>query len=74
MNETPHLTPDQVVDRFREQFGTGLLDAKITERGEGTKKVKAYNIWLGSTASLFRPAVRTPYRDTVPPSCGYRRQ
>lgn len=58
MNETPHLTPEQVVDRFREQFGTGLLDAKVTERGEGTKKVKAYNIWLRFDRELFRPAVQ----------------
>ena len=74
MNDTNHLTPDQVVDRFREQFGTGLLDAKITERGEGTKKVKAYNIWLRVDRESLPACSTAPYRYTVPPSCGYRRQ
>jgi len=58
MNATPHLTPQQVIDRYREKFGDGLRDAKVTERGEGTKKVKAYNIWLRVDRELFRPAIQ----------------
>jgi len=58
MNQTPHLTPQQVIDLYREKFGDGLRDAKVTERGEGTKKVKAYNIWLRVDRELFRPAIQ----------------
>jgi membrane-bound hydrogenase subunit beta len=58
MNTTPHLTPQQVIDLFREKFGEGLKEAKVTERGEGTRKVKSYNIWLRVDRELFRPAVQ----------------
>lgn len=58
MNATPHLTPQQVIDCFREKFGDGIRDAKVTERGEGTKKVKAYNIWIRVDRELFRPAIQ----------------
>jgi membrane-bound hydrogenase subunit beta len=58
MNATPHLTPQEVIDLYREKFGDGLRDAKVTERGEGTKKVKAYNIWLRVDRELFRPAIQ----------------
>ena len=58
MNETPHLTPQQIVDRYRQKFGSGLVDAKVTERGEGKTKAKAYNIWLRVDRGLFRPAVQ----------------
>ncbi len=58
MNTTPHLTPQQVIDLFREKFGEGLKEAKVSERGEGTRKVKSYNIWLRVDRELFRPAVQ----------------
>ncbi|MCE5298427.1 MAG: NADH-quinone oxidoreductase subunit C [Methanoregulaceae archaeon] len=58
MNATPHLIPQQVIDRFKEKFGNGIRDAKVTERGEGTKKVKAYNIWIRVDRELFRPAIQ----------------
>lgn len=58
MTDTSYLTPQQVIDRFREKFGSGLLEGKTTERGEGTRKVKAYNIWLRVDRDLFRPAVQ----------------
>lgn len=57
MNETPHLTPGQVIDLFRAKFGDGLLDARVTERGEGVKKTKSTDIWLRVRRDLFRPAV-----------------
>jgi membrane-bound hydrogenase subunit beta len=58
MNETPHLTPQQIIDRYREKFGTGIVDAKVTERGEGIKKVKAYNLWFRVDRELLRPAIQ----------------
>jgi membrane-bound hydrogenase subunit beta len=58
MNATLHLTPQEVIDLYREKFGEGLKEAKVTERGEGTKKVKAYNIWLRVDRELFRPAIQ----------------
>ena len=58
MNGTPHLTPQQIVDSFRATFGEGLVNAKITEQGEGIKKVRGYNIWLRFRRDLFRPAVQ----------------
>ncbi|MDD1709304.1 MAG: NADH-quinone oxidoreductase subunit C [Methanoregulaceae archaeon] len=58
MNETPHLTPQQIVDRYRERFGSGLIDEKVTERGEGIKKVKAHNLWFRVSRELLRPAIQ----------------
>ncbi len=57
MNTTPYLTPQQIVDRYRARFGSGLADAKVTERGEGTRKVKAYNLWFRVDRDLLRPAI-----------------
>ncbi|HPH35517.1 MAG TPA: NADH-quinone oxidoreductase subunit C [Methanoregulaceae archaeon] len=58
MNATSHLTPQEIIDSYRATFGDGLVDAKITERGEGTKKVRGYNIWLRFRRDLFRPAIQ----------------
>ncbi|OPZ44692.1 MAG: Membrane-bound hydrogenase subunit beta [Euryarchaeota archaeon ADurb.BinA087] len=58
MNATSHLTPQEIIDSYRATFGDGLVDAKITERGEGTKKVRGYNIWLRLRRDLFRPAIQ----------------
>jgi len=58
MNETPHLAPHQVIDLYRTKFGEGLLDARVTERGEGTKKTMSYNIWLRVRRDLLRPAIQ----------------
>jgi membrane-bound hydrogenase subunit beta len=66
MNATPHLTPQEVIDLYREKFGDGIKDAKVTERGEGNKKVKAYNIWLRVDRELFRPAIQELIRIRFP--------
>jgi membrane-bound hydrogenase subunit beta len=58
MNETPHLTPEQIIERYRREFGEGLIDAKVTERGEGTKKTRSYNIWFRVRRDLLRQAIR----------------
>ena len=57
MNETPHLTPEQIIERYRREFGEGLIEAKVTERGEGTKKTKSYDIWLRVRRDHLRPAI-----------------
>ena len=38
MNETPHLSPQEIIDLYKAEFGAGILDARITERGEGVHK------------------------------------
>jgi membrane-bound hydrogenase subunit beta len=58
MSDTPHLTPRQIIDLYKEKFGDGIRDTKVTERGEGTLKVKAYNIWIRVDRELFRPAIQ----------------
>ena len=57
MNATPYLTPQQIIDRFSARFGNGLSEAKVTERGEGTRKVKAYNLWFRIDREQLRPAI-----------------
>jgi membrane-bound hydrogenase subunit beta len=58
MSETPHRTPQEIIDLYRTEFGAGVLDARITERGEGVHKTKAYNIWIRLDKDLLRPAIK----------------
>ena len=58
MSETPHRTPQEIVDLYRLEFGAGILDATITERGEGVHKTKGYNIWIRLEKNLLRPAIK----------------
>jgi membrane-bound hydrogenase subunit beta len=58
MSETPHRTPQELIDLYRTEFGTGILDARITERGEGVQKTKGYNIWIRLDKHLLRPAIK----------------
>ena len=58
MTETPHRTPQEIIDLYRTEFGTGILDARITERGEGVQKTKGYNIWIRIDRDLLKPAIR----------------
>ena len=46
MNETPHLSPTEIIDLYKSEFGAGIHDARITERGEGVHKTKGCNIWI----------------------------
>lgn len=59
MSDTPHLTPQQIIDLYSGEFGTGLKEARITERGEGIQKRTSYDIWLRVDRSLLRPAIQT---------------
>jgi len=58
MSETPHLSPSEIIDLYKAAFGTGILDAKITERGEGVHKIKGYNIWIRLDKNLLKPAIK----------------
>lgn len=58
MTETSHLSPTEIVETYRTEFGTGILEAKITQRGEGVKKTPAYNIWLRIDRELLKPSIR----------------
>jgi membrane-bound hydrogenase subunit beta len=55
----PHLTPQEIVDRFQSIFGEGIEEAVIRERTEGAKKRPNYNIWLTVRADLLKPAIQT---------------
>jgi len=44
MNETPHLSPQEIIDLYKAEFGAGIHDARITERGEGVQKAKRATI------------------------------
>lgn len=58
MNETPHLSPPEIIDLYNAEFGAGIHDARITERGEGVRKTKGYNIWIRIDRNLLRPAIK----------------
>ncbi len=58
MNETPHRTPQEIVDLYKAEFGAGIHDARITERGEGVQKTKGYNIWIRLDRNLLKPAIK----------------
>jgi membrane-bound hydrogenase subunit beta len=58
MNETPHLTPQQIIDIYRSEFGAGITEARITERGEGVQKTKGFNIWIRLDRNLLKPAIK----------------
>jgi len=58
MSETPHRTPQEIIDLYRLEFGAGILDATITERGEGVHKTKGYNIWIRLDKNLLKPAIK----------------
>jgi membrane-bound hydrogenase subunit beta len=57
MSETAHLSPSEIIDLYRAAFGAGILDARITERGEGVHKTKGYNIWIRIDRGLLKPAI-----------------
>ena len=57
MSETPHLSPSEIIDLYKAAFGAGILDARITERGEGVHKTKGYNIWIRIDRELLKPAI-----------------
>ena len=58
MNDTPHLSPTEIIDLYKSEFGAGILDARITERGEGVQKTKGYNIWIRVDRHLLKPAIK----------------
>jgi membrane-bound hydrogenase subunit beta len=58
MSETPHCTPQEIIDLYKTGFGAGILSATVTERGEGVHKKKAYNIWIRLEKNLLKPAIK----------------
>jgi membrane-bound hydrogenase subunit beta len=58
MSDTPHHTPQEIIDLYTAEFGAGIQEAKITERGEGTRKTKGYNIWIRLDRNLLKPAIK----------------
>jgi membrane-bound hydrogenase subunit beta len=51
------LTPEQVVDLFKERFGPGIHEVRLTERREGAKKRPNHNIWISLDRDLLKPAI-----------------
>ena len=58
MSDTTPFTPQQIIDLYSAEFGPGLKEARITERGEGIQKRTSYDIWLRVDRSLLRPAIQ----------------
>jgi len=58
MNETPHLSPQEIIDLYKAEFGAGIQEARITERGEGLRKTMSFNIWIRVDRALLRPAIK----------------
>jgi membrane-bound hydrogenase subunit beta len=52
------LRAEQVVDLFKERFGTGIQEIRLTERREGAKKQPNYNIWIDMDRDLLKPAIQ----------------
>ncbi len=53
------LTPEEIVERFRDAFGDGVLETRIGERREGSRKHAAMNIWIRLTPNLLKPGIQT---------------
>ncbi|HOT02662.1 MAG TPA: NADH-quinone oxidoreductase subunit C [Methanolinea sp.] len=53
----PILSPEQVVERFTARIGSGIREARISERREGKKKNPHYTIWFEIDKELLRPAI-----------------
>ncbi|OPX72840.1 MAG: Membrane-bound hydrogenase subunit beta [Methanoregulaceae archaeon PtaU1.Bin059] len=51
------ISPQQVMDRFTARIGSGIREARISERREGKKKNPHYTIWLEIDKELLRPAI-----------------
>jgi membrane-bound hydrogenase subunit beta len=58
MSETPHRSPQEIINLYKTEFGAGILDARITERGEGVHRKKGYNIWIRLDRELLKPAIK----------------
>ena len=58
MNETPHLSPQEIIDLYKTEFGEGVHETRITERGEGVRKTKGCNIWIRIDRHLLKPAIK----------------
>jgi len=53
------LTPEQVIDLFRNEYGSGIQEARVGERREGVKKNPNFNIWIDIDRDLLKPAIKT---------------
>jgi len=58
MSET-QLTPEQVIELFRKEYGSGIREARVGERREGVKKNPNFNIWMDLDRDLLKPAIKT---------------
>jgi membrane-bound hydrogenase subunit beta len=52
------LTPEEVVNLFKERFGPGVQDTRVAERKEGSKKRPHYDIWVSLDRDLLKPAIQ----------------
>jgi membrane-bound hydrogenase subunit beta len=52
------LSPGQVIDLFKEKFGIGVQDIRVTDRKEGAKKRSHYDIWVSLDRDLLKPAIK----------------
>lgn len=53
------LSPEQVMEKFTNQFGTGIKKVSIKEWREGKKKIPHYSLWFDLDRELLRPAIET---------------
>ncbi|MBP1929642.1 membrane-bound hydrogenase subunit beta [Methanolinea mesophila] len=51
------LTAEQVPEYFRERFGAGVKETRVTERREGAKRNPNFNIWIDLDRELLKPAI-----------------
>lgn len=65
----PRLTPQEILDRFRDAFGDGVLEAVIRERREGVQKIPSYNLWITVRPDLLKPAIQTLKEIEFPHLC-----
>ena len=55
---TTLLTPQEIADAIRAVCGDKLLEARVTEWPEGTKKNKSRQVWLRMDRTMLRPALQ----------------
>ncbi|PKL59485.1 MAG: NADH-quinone oxidoreductase subunit F [Methanomicrobiales archaeon HGW-Methanomicrobiales-4] len=52
------MNPQQVIDHFTATFGDKISDTRITERGEGVKKIPQRSVWMRVPREIIVDAVK----------------
>ncbi len=52
------MTPDEIVEYFKDEFGDKITDTKIDKRTAGTEKKEFFNVWMRIDRDILKGAVK----------------